>query len=227
MKLRPRGPKIIQVSGIFLLGLLLTNCDELFVERKYITSGSFDGLEIGASKLTTLESIKKAGVGVVVAVPAQEYVLRNGHWDRFMVRRGNLEDLQRMSTAKGIQIQNSKITVVLYFRDDEVDHVNRSYYAAHELNWFRKGRKRSEVILKLNDVLTERSDLVAFPVVRKKIVDFSMMPFNTAFEMLKNEDGWEFWKNGKDYGPIGSTFSLYFRDGKLHLIRFQKSLIGD
>lgn len=189
--------------------------DPVLVERHTVTTDSFRGLEIGASKQATLEAIARLGTRIVEPRPAVNFEISNK----------NIDDLHLVERVDGIRLMDYRgFSIDLKIENDAVSKIRRSV-PAKENAWFREGDKNSDVKQKLVSLLSENSNLVLIPII---FLD-NYTPVNLSErseqipELLRRYDAWTFEVASEK--PRGAIYDVYFKDDHLSKVEYRRARI--
>ena len=206
------------VGSLLIFGSML-GCQKMertiLFETHSTSNGTYRGLEIGATKQSTLESIRKLGVRAIKPVPTE----------MFNVTKANIEELKRVNDVDGIRLTNySGLAIDLFFKQNQITLIRRSV-PAKDNAWFQEGEPQADVVKKLTELLKSNGDLSVFPMVYYEgdgWVDLSKST-TAALNILSKYGAWTF-EITQDK-PAGATSEILFNGDSLVRIDYRRARI--
>lgn len=201
--------------GFLLAVALLAGCSSVLFETESVFKGSYRGLDIGATKEATLESIRKLEAYAVMPIPAED----------FSVTKSNIEELVRIENTEGIRLTNYRgLAIDLFFRKRKVARIRRSV-PAKDNAWFHEGEPQADVRKKLEEILMSDEPMGVFPIVYYEgngWVELNM-PTPEILGMLSNYQAWKF-EVSQDK-PAGAFFEVFFKNDRLVRVDYRRARI--
>ena len=210
---------LILAFGLLIISGSILGCQKMekaiLIETQSTSNGTYRGLEIGTTKQSTLESIRKLGVHAIKPVPTE----------MFSVTKANVEELKRVNDVDGIRLTNyGGLAIDLFFKQNHVTLIRRSV-PAKDNTWFQEGESQADVVKKLTELLLSNGDLSVFPMVHYEgdgWIDLGK-PTPDVLNVLSKYAGWTF-EITQDK-PSGANCDVFFNGDALVRIDYRRARI--
>lgn len=206
------------VGSLIILGSMF-GCQKMersiLFETHSTSNGAYRGLEIGATKQSTLESIRKLGVRTIKPIPTE----------MFNVTKANIDELKRVHDVGGVRLTNySGLAIDLFFKQNQVSLIRRSV-PAKDNAWFQEGEAQADVVKKLTELLASNGDLSVFPMVYYEGDGWVDLNKSTSdvLNILSSYGGWTF-EITQDK-PAGATCEIFFSGDSLVRVDYRRARI--
>lgn len=210
---------LMRALGSLIIFSSIIGCQKMeksiLFESHSTSNGTYRGLEIGATKQSTLESILKLSVSAIKPVPTE----------MFNVTKANIGELKRIRDVDGIRVTNySGLAIDLFFKQNQVTLIRRSV-PAKDNDWFKEGETQADVLKKLTELLVSQDEISVFPIVYYEgngWVDLSKSK-PEVLNVLNKYGGWTF-EIIQDK-PAGATCEVFFSGDSLVRIDYRRARI--
>jgi hypothetical protein len=210
---------LMRVVGSLIIFCSMLGCQRMektiMFETHSTLKGAYRGLEIGATKQSTLEKIRKLEVRAIKPIPTE----------MFNITKANIEELKQISAVDGIRLTNySGLAIDLFFKQNQVTLIRRSV-PVKDNTWFQEGETQADVVKKLTELLMSNGDLSVFPMVYYEgdgWVDLSKSTPD-ALNILNKYGAWTF--EVTQDKPAGANFEVLFSGDSLLRIDYRRTRI--